>query len=276
MLVFIGFCSIMEVRGGIVNKLNLLIVEDDNNTIAEYKANIKADDKFYLVGTTNSSSQAVEMVKQYSPHAVILDLELHQGSGNGLMFLKALSELGLKNKPFILVVTNNISTVTHSIARNLGADFVITKNQSDFSCKMVLEFLESIAQSTIAASFTSQTASAAAQSINYSETIKEKISTELDLIGVSPKLKGRQYLADAVEITCSKRVPNLCGIIAQKYKKTDASVERAMQTAINHAWRNTDIESLERYYTTYINPQKGVPTVMEFIYYYSDKIKKSL
>lgn len=48
-----------------------------------------------------------------------------------------------------------------------------------------------------------------------------------------------------------------------------------MQTAINHAWRNTDIESLERYYTTYINPQKGVPTVMEFIYYYSSKIKKA-
>ena len=83
-------------------------------------------------------------------------------------------------------------------------------------------------------------------------------------------------LADAIEITCNQRVTNLCSIVAQKYKKTDASVERAMQTAINHAWRNTDIESLERYYTTYINPQKGVPTVMEFIYYYSSKIKKSL
>lgn len=259
-----------------MSKINLLIIEDDNNTIEEYKASIKSFDNFYLVGSTNSSEQAVEMVREYCPHAVILDLELHQGSGNGLLFLKELNSLGLNNKPFILVVTNNISNVTHSIARNLGADFVITKNQSDFSCKMVLEFLSSIAESTLTQNFHSPSAAKAAASISYSEALKEKISTELDLIGISPKLKGRQYLADAIEITCNQRVPNLCSIIAKKYSKTDASVERAMQTAINHAWRNTDIESLERYYTTYINPQKGVPTVMEFIYYYSSKIKKSL
>ena len=276
MLVFVSFCSIIYMRGDYVNKINLIIVEDDNNTIEEYKAGIKCFDNFYLAATTSSSSEALEKVKEYSPHAVILDLELHKGSGNGLMFLKELSALNLKNKPFILVVTNNISSVTHSIARNLGADFVITKNQSDFSCKMVLEFLSSVAASALTSDINSASAAEAAVSISYSETMKEKISTELDLIGISPKLKGRQYLADAIEITCKQRVPNLCSIIAKKYSKTDASVERAMQTAINHAWRNTDIESLERYYTTYINPQKGVPTVMEFIYYYSDKIKKSL
>lgn len=259
-----------------MNKVNLLIVEDDNNTVEEYKSDIKGFENFYIVGTTNNSSKAVEMVKEYCPHAVILDLELHQGSGNGLLFLKGLSELALPNKPFILVVTNNISNVTHSIARNLGADFVITKNQNDFSCKMVLEFLSSIVQTTLTSNFSSPSAAKAAERISNSEIIRNKISVELDLIGISPKLKGRNYLADAIEITCNQRVTNLCSIVAQKYKKTDASVECAMQTAINHAWRNTDIESLERYYTTYINPQKGVPTVMEFIYYYSSKIKKSL
>lgn len=259
-----------------MNKLNLLIVEDDINTINEYKASIRNFDNFYLVGTTNNSSEAVNMVKEYCPHAVILDLELHLGSGNGLIFLKQLSELALPYKPFILVVTNNISNVTHSISRNLGADFVITKNQNDFSCKMVLEFLSSIAQSTINSNLNSSSAAQAAADISNRETLRDKISTELDLIGISSKLKGRQYLADAIEITYNQRVSNLCSIIAKKYSKTDASVERAMQTAINHAWRNTDIESLERYYTTYINPQKGVPTVMEFIYYYSAKIKKSL
>lgn len=141
-----------------MNKINLLVVEDDNNTVEEYKSDIKGFENFYLVGTTNNSSKAVEMVKEYCPHAVILDLELHQGSGNGLLFLKGLSELALPNKPFILVVTNNISNVTHSIARNLGADFVITKNQNDFSCKMVLEFLSSIVQTTLTSNFSSPSA----------------------------------------------------------------------------------------------------------------------
>ena len=176
-----------------------------------------------LLDTNNWQRIAVEMVKEYCPHAVILDLELHQGSGNGLLFLKGLSELALPNKPFILVVTNNISNVTHSIARNLGADFVITKNQNDFSCKMVLEFLSSIVQTTLTSNFSSPSAAKAAERISNSEIIRNKISVELDLIGISPKLKGRNYLADAIEITCNQRVTNLCSIVAQKYKKTDAA-----------------------------------------------------
>lgn len=54
-----------------MNKVNLLIVEDDNNTVEEYKSEIKGFENFYIVGTTNNSSKAVEMVKEYCPHAVI-------------------------------------------------------------------------------------------------------------------------------------------------------------------------------------------------------------
>ena len=48
-----------------MNKVNLLIVEDDNNTVEEYKSDIKGFENFYIVGTTNNSSKAVEMVKEY-------------------------------------------------------------------------------------------------------------------------------------------------------------------------------------------------------------------
>lgn len=43
-----------------MNKVNLLIVEDDNNTVEEYKSDIKDFENFYIVGTTNNSSKAVE------------------------------------------------------------------------------------------------------------------------------------------------------------------------------------------------------------------------
>ena len=57
------------------------------------------------------------------------------------------------------------------------------------------------------------------------------------------------------------------------YEKNDTSVERAMQNAINRAWRSSDIEDLQRYYTAKVDPLKGVPTMTEFIYYYVNKIK---
>lgn len=33
-----------------MNKVNLLIVEDDNNTVEEYKSDIKGFENFYIVG----------------------------------------------------------------------------------------------------------------------------------------------------------------------------------------------------------------------------------
>ena len=46
-----------------------------------------------------------------------------------------------------------------------------------------------------------------------------------------------------------------------------------MQNAINSAWRHTDIEDLLKYYTARIHSDKAVPTTMEFVYYYANKIK---
>ncbi len=260
-------------------RVDFIVIEDEESICREYETVVKDYESLFLIGTTNNSETGVSMVREYNPSAVILDLELHKGYGNGISFLKELSGLGLPKKPYILVVTNNISTVTHNIARNLGADFVMTKNQSDYSVKMVLGTLVSFIDTGLGLEEDQQNKAASSQlqaGLEYSQKLKDKISVELDLIGISSKLKGRNYLQDAIEMTCSQRTVNLCTIIAKNYSKTDASVERAMQTAINHAWRNTDIDTLEKYYTAYINPKKGVPTITEFIYYYADKVKKNI
>lgn len=260
-------------------RIDFIVVEDEEAIRREYETLSKEFEDLFLIGTTNNSDTGIEMVKEYHPAAIVLDLELHKGYGNGISFLKDLGELNLTEKPYVLVVTNNISQVTHNIARNLGADFVMTKNQHDYSVRMVLGTITSFIDIGFAGENTAADHSAAAKlkaGLEYSQSLKSKISVELDLIGIGPKLKGRMYLQDAIEITCEKRTSNLSAIIAKKYSKTDASVERAMQTAINHAWRNTDIETLEKYYTAYISPKKGVPTITEFIYYYADKIKKNI
>jgi hypothetical protein len=46
-----------------------------------------------------------------------------------------------------------------------------------------------------------------------------------------------------------------------------------MQNAIAKAWRTTHIDELEHYYTARIHSSKGIPTAMEFIFYYAEKIK---
>ena len=41
--------------------------------------------------------KALDMVQYCIPDAIILDLELHEGGGNGLFFLSKLHDLGLEN-----------------------------------------------------------------------------------------------------------------------------------------------------------------------------------
>ena len=259
-------------------KVNLLVVEDEISIRTEYEHCCKEFKDIYLVGATGNSDEGIEMVKQFQPNAVVLDLELHKGSGNGISFLNQLSELGLPQKPFILVVTNNISRITHDIVRNLGADFVMTKNQLDYNVNMVLRMLSGINLNipSFAKAGNGNTDEDYVNTQDYRQKLVGKITKELDLIGINPKLKGRDYLRDAIEMICKEKRSNICSEIAAKYHKTDASVERAMQNAINSAWRNTDIETLERHYHTYVNPKKGVPTITEFIYYYADKINTNI
>ena len=96
---------------------------------------------------------------------------------------------------------------------------------------------------------------------------------EENTIGISSKAKGYQYLIDAIELIIKEPRQCLCRIIGEKYSKSDVSVERAMQNAINRAWKTNDIDVLLCHFTAKINSEKGVPTITEFVYYYANKIK---
>ena len=203
-------------------RIDLLVVEDDEATCLEYEQVCKQYEDVFLIGTSAHAKEALKITEEFKPNAVVLDLELQKGSGNGIDYLTHFDDYMLKVKPFILVVTNNVSQITQSIVRNAGADFIIVKSQADYSVEMVVNFLRSI------------------------------------------------------EMICHKEQTYICNEVAKKYGKTSASVERAMQNAIDHAWKTTDTTTLETHYTAYISPKKGNPTITEFIYYYADKAKNSM
>ena len=101
-----------------------------------------------------------------------------------------------------------------------------------------------------------------------------QVNAQMDQIGIGHKLTGRKYI---VEYILMKMDGHMTGIsaIAKMYGKTDASVERAMQYAINAAWRIGNIGDLKQIYTARISSEKGVPTLTEFICYYANKLKNA-
>lgn len=260
-------------------RIDLLVIEDDEATCLEYEEYCKERDDVFLIGTSADSGEALRITEEFQPNAVVLDLELTYGSGSGIDYLMGFDKLHLTVKPYVLVVTNNISQQTYSVTRTMGADFIIAKAQPDYSIEYVVNFLRSIIDNIPDMSYNRITSSPAIKKRieeDYNKRMVKKIELELNIIGISPRLKGRNYLRDAIYMICIKEQTYISKAISDKYGKTPASVERAMQNAINHAWKTTDITTLEEHYKAYVNPKKGVPTITEFIYYYADKVKNSM
>lgn len=257
------------------NELTVLLVEDDQSACEEIIQYIDTLEDVLLTGITNNSAEAIDMIRDNPPDAVILDLELHLGSGNGLMLLQELQQMNLFPPPYILVTTNNSSAVTYESARQLGTDFILCKHQADYSSRSAVDFLrmmKSVIKKRRRHSNTHQMP-LDESSEQRSRRIVQKISLELNNVGISPKAVGYQYLIDGIQIVMNEPTPNLCHLIAKKHKKSSGSIERAMHNAIARAWRTTPIDELLYFYTARISSEKGMPTINEFIYYYANKLK---
>ena len=257
--------------------LNILIIEDDVAACKELGLYIEKIENLKLVGITGDSDKGIEMVKSALPDVVILDIELHHGSGNGLLFLAKLNTLQLPMRPYVLITTNNSSNVTYESARQLGADFIMSKHKADYSAQYVIEFIRMI-QHTLLTRQPSKTENLTEEDL-FEKNLPlytRRVYRELDWVGISPKNIGYKYLADAVLLILKNPSANVYRELAENYKKSDASVERAMQNAINRAWRFSDIEELLTHYTAKIRSEKGVPTTLEFVFYYANKIKTGM
>lgn len=254
--------------------LTILIIEDDIVACTELSNYIEKVENVHLLGITSDTNTGIKMVQNLLPDVIILDIELNHGTGNGLSFLMNLNELSLDTKPYILVTTNNSSNITFESAHNLGADFIMAKYKSDYSAQYVVEFLRMI-QHTILThnrSVLKTNPTDNSQKENR-QLLVRRINRELDLVGISPKNIGYDYLSDAILLLLEDPTTNVYKSIAISYKKSDASVERAMQNAINRAWRHSNIEELLSHYTARVHSEKGVPSTLEFVHYYVKKIR---
>lgn len=254
--------------------LNVLLVEDDTEACARFTEYTDMSDDVTIVSVTNNSYRALELVNEYYPDAIILDLELNDGEGNGLLFLQQLKNADVPYMPYILVTTNNSSSTTYDYARQYGADFIMSKHQEDYTEASAIDFLCMMKTIIHRHRNKQNTACETVESpAQYEKRTKKRIAMEIDKVGISPKYTGYQYLIDAIFLALNGQSNNICVTIGQKYSKTNTSVERAIQNAINRAWRSTDIEDLLSNYTARISSEKGVPTLTEFVYYYANKLK---
>ena len=119
------------------NKIKILLIEDDPVACRELSDYFATCEDMHLLDTTKDANIALNLVFSYLPNVILLDLELHQGSGNGLIFLNELKNNPAPQNPYIIVTTQNMSSFTLTQARELGADFILTKYDASYSPEYV-------------------------------------------------------------------------------------------------------------------------------------------
>lgn len=257
--------------------MKILIIEDDVNDCNNFINCAKNRKDVELVAITDSDVEGLKYVKIKRPEGIVLDLELNNstaGNTDSLEFLSNLRKLNLNYHPIIIVTTHVNSKRTYDILHRNGVDLILYKDHPNYSSEHVLNKFINLRESA-----PKHTVETLKEELKDTENkISDCIYHELDLIGVTAKLKGRQYIHDAILYLIQNENSNVNVIqhLTKVYKKSGNTITNGIQNAIIHAWRVSSIEDLTTYYTAKVNYETGVPTPMEFIYYYVDKIKKMI
>lgn len=257
--------------------MKLMLIEDEKKEQDKFKKLAEKMNDVTFVKITNSTEEGIKCLKENDIDGVILDLELNSGIGNGFEFLEKLKITKLSKIPKIVVTTNVYSDSVYDYLHQNKVDFIFYKKQENYNVENVINTLLLLNNYTNTASTDIKEIEEKAK---QEKLIAEKVNYELDLIGIASHLQGRKYLFDAITYLLSEEGENSQVSINQyllsKHKRPTSTINRAMQNAIVRAWRVTAIEDLEKLYTAHINYNTGVPTPVEFIYYYVEKIKKEI
>jgi len=262
--------------------MKIVLIEDDVSACRNFIecANNRTDILF--VGITGRSDEGLEIVKNKLPEAVIVDLELNWGKGSGYDFLDNFFKTEFDIRPLIVITTNNRSQDIYTqLHDDYRVHWIFCKLQEGYGPEMVIRHLLTFRE------FYHKQQNDVNRELKTLETPEElkdcimaRIRIELDLFGVSMKLKGRKVAEDAIYLLINKDkkdVDTVFNDLTKIHKTHYNNIVRNLQTAIHDAWDNhDDPEALLKHYTAPVRKDIGAPTPTEFVHYYADKIRRDM
>lgn len=248
-------------------EVRVMVVEDEWQVRAEYRKLIRRHKMLELVAEAASQKEALDLFKTVSVDALILDLEMPQGSG--ILLLEEMRALPF-DMPFVAVVTNVISKAVYNAVRDLGADYICAKSSEGFSLDVPLSVIEISAPYKTRGKRKNIFPGNRAFSAEEDER-RHRTALELYRMGYSDKMKGTVYLKEAIAFLSDYGIDDisitkeLYPHIAEVFSTKAGNVERDIRIAIEKVWSEQSLETLGRLYPYEWNEQTGRPTNAEFI-----------
>ena len=261
--------------------MKIVLIEDDVSACRDFADYARTTTEIVFVGMTGKSRDGLELAKNKLPEAVIVDLELNMGEGSGYDFLEELAKTELAIRPIIVITTRNRNDTIHTqLHAKYNINWIFYKLQKGYCPEMVIRHLLRFREFY---HLQKSGIDSDAKTIETPEELKDRIMSrikaEMDAFGISVRLKGRKYAEESIHIlvTNPNKGDSVFQDVSKSVKNSYDNVIRAIQTAINSAWDNTDdIDELLKRYTAPVRKDKGTPMPTEFVHYYADKIRRDL
>lgn len=245
-----------------MKKITILLADEDKNFLEEMVKNF-TEEKYEILATTTEGDKLIELVKQYSPDVVIMDIVLQKCDG-----FKVLESLP-KNINTKVIVQSSLSIDGFiNKAISLGTKYYCIKPFDIQTLKDRIADIMSPETNQSKVFFNAKTP-------NH---IEEKITNIFITVGIPAHIKGYQFLREAIKLAIANPeiinsiTKKLYPTIAEKYDTSASKVERAIRHAIEVAWNRGKIENINNLFGIKVYSSNEKPTNGEFIALVADKM----
>ena len=221
------------------------------------------DTEFQLSGSGDNGKIAFAEIQRLMPDVLILDCTLSGMDGFSLLDSLGKSMIA---PPRILFISPIEDEKWLTLARKKGAERAVYQNAS--GREMLTALLETANEPIPALCRNTE-----ALRLSLAENL-------LSCLGVSPRLKGREYIRLSAAICAG--APSLAHgynkrlypMLAEKYATTPQAVERAIRTAIENTWLHGNLEAIQNLFGFSVDADRGKPTNAEFLSMLSEHVRR--
>ena len=261
-------------------RYKVLIVEDEPRYSEPLKSCFNQSVDFVTMAVTDSEAEALTLVKSGLPDAMVVDLQLYNGEGDGMLLLHHIYDLKqiLPLRPYIVVLT---SVVSERIKERLSsglADFSFSKRTKNYTPELILRHLRAMS-SEFDCNRTNRLRPLPSI-LDKEALIYERVEREICHYYVKHGNQAKDFLVDAICMTIAlpeyeKPVfQHIFAEIAKKHGKSHRNVYTRIHLLLQQAFAKTDANDLAKVYTPYLDVSRAAPTPREFIAYTANKIRR--
>ncbi len=247
-----------------MNKIKVLMVDDNLNLVGMVKEYFKNHESIEVVKEAYDGEQGIEVIDREKDHYDVIVLDLIMPKKDGMYVLEEMKKRGISKK-VIVATSYNAADVIREVSEYGVSYFILKPFELPDLEKRILE---------------TNKKKEVSKSIDfYYNNLQVSITKMLHELGIPSHIKGYQYIREGIGIIF-ERPETIGGItkelypeLANKFDTTVSRVERAIRHAIEVSWNRGNWALMEEIFGHSVDIDKAKPTNSEFIVTIADKLR---